>query len=53
MASLLVSPIKRSSIVLGKVFSLMVISGLSSLIYVAAMVVCAPMMMDSFGGAEI
>ena len=47
MASLLVSPIKRSSIVLGKVFSLMVIS----LIYVAAMVVCAPMMMDSFGGA--
>ena len=51
MASLLVSPIKRSSIVLGKVFSLMVISGLSSLIYVAAMVVCAPMMMDSFGGA--
>lgn len=51
MASLLVSPIKRSSIVLGKVFSLMVISGFSSLIYVAAMVVCAPMMMDSFGGA--
>lgn len=51
MASLLVSPIKRSSIVLGKVFSLMVISGLSSLIYVAAMVVCTPMMMDSFGGA--
>ena len=51
MASLLVSPIKRSSIVLGKGFSLMVISGLSSLIYVAAMVVCAPMMMDSFGGA--
>lgn len=51
MASLLVSPIKRSSIVLGIVFSLMVISGLSSLIYVAAMVVCAPMMMDSFGGA--
>lgn len=51
MASLLVSPVKRSSIVLGKVFSLMVVSGLSSLIYVAAMVVCAPMMMDSFGGA--
>ena len=51
MASLLVSPIKRSSIVLGKVFSLMVFSGLPSLIYLAAMVVCAPMMMDSFGGA--
>ncbi len=51
MASLLVSPVKRSSIVLGKVFSLMVVSGVSSLIYVAAMVVCAPLMMDSFGGA--
>ena len=51
MASLLVSPVKRSSIVLGKVFSLMVISGVSSLIYVAAMVVCAPLMMESFGGA--
>lgn len=32
MASLLVSPIKRSSIVLGKVFSLMTVSGISSLI---------------------
>ena len=50
MASLLVSPIKRSSIVLGKVFSLMTVSGISSLIYVGAMVVCAPIMMKSMGG---
>lgn len=50
MASLLVSPVKRSSIVLGKVFSLMVVSGISSLIYVGAMVVCAPIMMKSMGG---
>ncbi|MEF9945516.1 MAG: ABC transporter permease [Lachnospiraceae bacterium] len=41
MASLLVSPVKRSSIVLGKVFSLMAISGISSLIYVIAMVALA------------
>ena len=53
MASLLVSPVKRSSIVLGKVFSLMTISGISSLIYVIAMVVCAPLMVKSMaGGAD-
>lgn len=51
MASLLVSPVKRSSIVLGKVFSLMAISGISSLIYVIAMVVCAPLMMKSMVGS--
>ncbi|BDF05604.1 ABC transporter permease [[Clostridium] hylemonae] len=51
MASLLVSPVKRSSIVLGKVFSLMTISGISSLIYVIAMVVCAPLMMKSMTGS--
>lgn len=52
MASLLVSPIKRSSIVLGKVFSLMTVSGISSLIYVIAMVICAPIMMGSMGGLD-
>ncbi len=52
MASLLVSPVKRSSIVLGKVFSLMVISGLSSLVYVIVMVVCMPLMMKSMTGSD-
>lgn len=47
MASLLVAPVKRSSIALGKVFSLMVISGLSALIYVVVMVLFMPLMMDS------
>lgn len=51
MASLLVSPAKRSSIALGKVCALMVISGLSSLIYVLVMVFFAPTMMDSMSGA--
>ncbi len=50
MASLLVSPVKRSSIALGKVTALMAISGLSSLVYVAVMAICAPMMMDSIMG---
>lgn len=52
MASLLVSPVKRSSIALGKVFALMTISGLSSLVYVIAMVVCAPIMMKGMMGSE-
>jgi len=49
MASLLVAPIKRSSIVLGKVFSLMTISGISSIIYVIGMILFMPNM---FGGTQ-
>lgn len=52
MASLLVAPVKRSSIVLGKVFALMTVSGISSIIYVAGMVICMPFMMDSMSGLE-
>ncbi|MEF9840303.1 MAG: ABC transporter permease subunit, partial [Lachnospiraceae bacterium] len=55
MSSLLVSPIKRSSIVLGKVCSLMAISGISSLIYIAAMGIFMPLTMKSMtgGGAKL
>ena len=52
MASLLVSPIKRSSIVLGKVFALMIISGISSVVYVAAMVAFMPQMMGGMGAGD-
>ncbi|MGL6200679.1 MAG: ABC transporter permease [Lachnospiraceae bacterium] len=53
MASLLMTPIKRSSIALGKVFSLMIISGLSSIISVVAMVLSMPLMMSGMtGGAD-
>ncbi|MEG0591516.1 MAG: ABC transporter permease [Lachnospiraceae bacterium] len=52
MASLLVSPVKRSSIVLGKVFSLMAISGISSLIYVIAMVAFMPLMTKAMTGQK-
>jgi len=49
MASLLMTPIKRSSIALGKVFALMTLSGLSSIISVVAMVLCMPLMASSMG----
>ena len=49
MASLLVTPVKRSSIVLGKVFALMALTGISSVIYVAAMVACMPIMAKTMG----
>lgn len=52
MASLLVAPIKRSSIVLGKVFALMSLSGISSMIYVGAMVACMPLMSKAMMGAS-
>lgn len=53
MASLLVSPASRSSIVLGKVFALMIISGVSAVVYVAAMVVFMPQMMGGFAGEDL
>lgn len=52
MASLLVSPIKRTSIIFGKVFALMAVSGLSAVISTAAMVVCLPMLGKSMSGGE-
>lgn len=53
MASLLVSPIKRSSIVLGKVFALMIISGVSSVVYVASMVIFMPQMLGGASGEDL
>lgn len=49
MASLLVTPIKRSSIIFGKVFALMTISGVSSVISVVAMAVSMPLMTKAMG----
>jgi hypothetical protein len=53
MASLLMTPIKRSSIALGKVFALMSLSGLSAAISIVSMVVCMPMMMDMGSGESM
>lgn len=53
MASLLVTPIKRSSIIFGKVFALMVISGISAVVSVVGMVVGMPVIQEQMmGGAE-
>lgn len=47
MASLLITPIPRTCIVLGKLFAMMVLSGLSALVYVISMVVAIPLFMNS------
>ena len=44
MASLLMTPIKRSSVALGKVFALMSLSGLSAAVSIVSMGVCLPLM---------
>ena len=49
MASMLLSPVKRSSIVFGKLFGLSVLSSLSSIVYAVSMIFAMPMMM---GGME-
>ncbi|MCH5273616.1 MAG: ABC transporter permease [Lachnospiraceae bacterium] len=49
MASMLLSPVKRSSIVFGKLFALSLLSSLSSIVYASSMILAMPMMM---GGLE-
>ena len=49
MANMLLSPVKRSSIVFGKLFGLSVLSVLSSLVYAGSMILAMPMMMDGMG----
>lgn len=49
MASMLLCPVKRSSIVFGKLFGLSVLSSLSSIVYAASMILAMPMMMGGMG----
>jgi len=51
LASMLLSPIKRSSIAAGKIISMMILSGLSALVYVASMMIAMPVM-SALGGEE-
>ena len=51
MASMLLSPVKRSSIVAGKIISLMILSGLSAIVYVVSMMIAMPVM-NAMGGSE-
>ena len=53
MATMLLSPVKRSSIVFGKLFGLSVLSSLSSVVYAASMIVAMPMMMGSMGMGDV
>lgn len=53
MASLLVTPVKRKSIVLGKVFALMTISGVSSVIYIVVMGATFPKILGGDSGLDI
>lgn len=53
MASLLVTPVKRKSIVLGKVFALMTISGISSVVYIVVMGATFPKILGGDSGLDI
>ena len=49
LASMLLSPIKRTSIASGKIVAMMILSGLSAVVYVVSMMIAMPVM-SSFGG---
>lgn len=49
MAALLMTPVKRSAIVYGKLFALMILSGLSALVYGGAMIFAVPMLYQTLG----
>ncbi len=53
MATMLLSPVKRSSIVFGKLFGLSVLSALSSVVYAISMIIAMPMMMGSMGMGDV
>ena len=53
MASMLLSPIKRNEIVIGKLVSMALLSGLSSLVYSVAMIIAMPMMNKAGGNADM
>lgn len=49
IAAMLMTPVKRSYIVYGKLFALMVLSGLSALVYGGAMIFAMPMLYRTLG----
>lgn len=53
MATMLLSPVKRSSIVFGKLFGLSILSVLSAIVYAASMIVAMPMMMGEMGMGDV
>ena len=56
MATMLLTPVKRSDIVLGKIFALMIFSLLSAATYIISMIAAMPLMGNSMGegaGADL
>lgn len=53
MASMLLAPIKRQEIVVGKLVSLSILSGISAAVYAIAMLVSMPMMAKGMGSTEM
>ena len=54
MSSMLLTPIKRNEIVVGKLVAMAILSGLSSLVYSVAMIIAMPMMNKAGGeGADM
>lgn len=52
LSSMLITPLKRHEIVIGKLLSLSILSGLSAMIYAVSMIIAMPMMMKSVTGGE-
>ena len=52
LATMLLSPVKREQIVLGKVFSLSILAVMSAAVYIISMVIALPMMIKNVGGAD-
>lgn len=50
MASMLLTPLKRQEIVLGKLLSLAILSCLSAAVYAVTMIIAMPIMLKGFGG---
>lgn len=53
MASMLVTPVKRTSIVMGKLLALTVLSLISALVYIISMVIALPKAMSGLGDMSI
>ena len=52
MATMLLSPVNRQQIVLGKVFSLSILAVMSAAVYLVSMVVAVPVLMENLGGDD-
>ncbi len=52
LATMLLSPVKREQIVLGKVFSLSILAVMSAAVYIISMLIALPMLIKNIGGSD-